>query len=552
MEQPAMQEPKQHPPIEEVVFVDDFLRADETGLFAASRGNRQFLRAFFGTAAARLGWRVREISPQSQGGKIPLVDIMAALSLPRSPEGWAAACAADLSQAADHLQELAVTPASLVIGWGMPASVLQYIDRQGAAFIDVEIHSIRFTRDLHLAMRTNDAGIRHELEQLRIDDELFWAAAAGLRGHFARRSKTFIARPDLSVGVFVGQMDIDMALVRDGRLIGPANFIEQIAQWAQQVDLLAICPHPAQDDASLLHGLLDRIPNATLISRNTYNLLCAENLAFVGAISSGVLKEASYLGCNDIRQLAVDDRNIASRLPATCSPWIPVRLEVASLRSLDALSKARQGSPVPPAPIGQPTAFPDDMLNTIFGYRWGFDPYANGLPKLPTLVPGASLSIAADAPGAASVAFGHGWHTPEPWGVWSAEPRACLPVLLEEIEPGVGYELALYGHPWVPAGATPPAIRLVVNGRECQLRASQESGMEWVVQLDADTLQNRLLLITADVRNALRPCDVGGAPNDKRAFGLGMRYLTLQKISPAEAAPEAEIEAEGEPKPEAV
>ncbi|WP_052498346.1 hypothetical protein [Burkholderia plantarii] len=550
MEQAAMQDPKQLPPIDEVIFADDFLRADENGLPAASRGNRQFLRAFFGTAAARLGWRVREISPQSQGGEIPLADIMAALNLPRSPDGWAAACTADLGRAANHLHHLALTPASLVIGWGMPPSVLQYIDRQGAAFIDVEIHSIRFTRDLHLAMRTNDAGIRHELEQLRIDDELFWAAAAGLRGHFARRAKTFVARPDLSVGVFVGQMDIDLALVRDGRLIGPADFIEPIAQWAQQVDLLAICPHPAQKDTSLLHALLDRIPNATLISRNTYNLLCAENLAFVGAISSGVLKEAAYLGCNDIRQLAVDDRNIASRLPATCSPWIPVRLEVASRGSLDALSKARQGSPVPPAPAGRPAAFPDDMLNTIFGYRWGFDPSANGLPELPTLAPGASLSIAADAPGAASAAFAHGWHAPEPWGVWSAEPRACLAVLLEDLEPGVGYELSLYGHPWVPAGATPPAIRLVVNGRECQLRSSQESGMEWALQLDADTLGRRLLLITADVRGALRPCDVGGAPNDTRAFGLGMRYLTLQKIAPAEAEPEAEPEPE--PKPEAV
>ncbi|MGS1020927.1 hypothetical protein [Burkholderia glumae] len=539
MEQAAMQEPKYPPPIEEVVFADDFLRAEENALPAVSPGNRKFLRAFFGVAASRLGWRVREISPQSQGGKIPLVDIMAALGLPRSPHGWAAACTADLGRAADHLHELTLTPASLVIGWGMPPSVLHYIDRQGAAFIDVEIHAIRFTRDLHLAMRTNDAGIRLELEQLRIDEETFWGAAAGLRGQFARRGNAFIARPDLSVGVFVGQMGIDQAVVGDGRLMEPNDFIESLAQWARQVDLLAICPHPAQIDTSPLHPLLDRIPNATLISRHTYSLLCAENLAFVSAISSSVLGEAHYLGCHDIRQLAVDDRNDASRLPAACSPWIPVWSEVASLRSLDAFSKARQGKTVPPSPVtGRPSAFPDDMLNTIFGYRWGFDPAASGLPDLPTLAPGASLSLAVNTPGAASIGFAHGWHWPEPWGVWSAEPRACLAVLLEDIEPGAGYELALYGHPWAPAGATPPAIRLVVNGRECQLRSSQEDGMEWAIQLDTHALERRLLLITAEVRGALRACDVGGAPTDTRVLGLGLRYLTLRKIVPTGPEPE--------------
>lgn len=534
-----MQGPTQHPPISEVIFADDFFRARENGLPPASSTNRKFLRAFFGTAASRLGWRVREISPQSQGGQLPVSDIMEALGLPRDATGWAAAGTAELAPAAGHLQELALTPASLVIGWGMPPSMLQYIDRQGAAFIDVEIHSIRFTRDLHLATRTNDIGIQRELEQLRIDEEHFWAAAAGLRGRFARHGQSSIVRPDLRAGVFVGQMDIDLALVRDGRVMRPADFIEPITQWAKEVDLLAICPHPAQLDTGLLHALLDGIPNATLISRNTYSLLCADNLAFVTAISSGVLKEARYLGCRDIRQLAVDDRNVADRLPPTCSPWIPVWLEVGSLRSLQAFSKARQSRPLQPAlqPFaGQPSAYRDDMLNSIFGYRWGFDPVADGLPELPTLAPGESLSLAVNAPGTSSVAFGSGWLSPEPWGVWSTDLRACLVVKLAGIgpmAPGDGYELALHGHPYAPPGITPPTLRIMVNGRECPLRASQDGSMEWGIRLDADAIERRLLLIAVEVSNARRHGEMGGHPDDMRVFGLGLRHMTLQKVAPA-------------------
>src|SRR6201996_4301092 len=94
---------KQRPPIEEVVFADDFFRGHENGLPPASQSNRKFLRAFFGTAASRLGWRVSEVCPQSQGGSIPVRKVMETLGLPQSPEGWAAVCTADLSQSAEEL-----------------------------------------------------------------------------------------------------------------------------------------------------------------------------------------------------------------------------------------------------------------------------------------------------------------------------------------------------------------------------------------------------------------------------------------------------------------
>ncbi|MGP8474582.1 hypothetical protein [Burkholderia sp. PR2] len=526
---------KRRPHIEEVVFADDFLRTRENGLPLAPQVNRKFLRAFFGPAASRLGWRVKEVCSCSQGGNIPVHKVMEALDLPQSPDGWAAACTTDLNQASEHLSSLALTPATLVIGWGLPPSIMQYVDSRGAAFIDVEIHSIRFTRDLHLAMRTNDPGIQRELERLRIDDEMFWSAAAGLRAHFARRGQSSIVRPDRSVGLFVGQMTIDLAVVRGGCLTHPVDFAKQISDWAKEVDLLAVRRHPAQTDTSHLHALLEQVPNAVLVGGNTYGLLCADNLAFVGAISSGVLDEASYFGCNDIRRLLTDDRNRAGLLPATCSPWIPVRLEVASVRSLRAFARARQRAwhwPLPRLSSNGPPSFPEDMLNQIFGYRWGLDPTVNGLPELPTLAPGQSLSMALHAPGAACTVFGYGWYWPENWGVWSAEAHASLVIPLsfpDTVPPSGDFEFSLHGDVFAPGSVTPPTVHILVNGHECRLSLGQGGSMEWAVRLDAEAVKHQLLIIAFDVQGALRPCDVGGNPSDDRTVGIGLRYVALRE-----------------------
>ncbi|WP_186115483.1 hypothetical protein [Burkholderia gladioli] len=527
---------KRRPRIEEVVFADDFFRTIENGLPPASRENRKFLSAFFGTSASRLGWRTKEVSPRSQGGQIPVHRIMEALGLPPSPEGWAAACTADLGQAAEELAAMALSPTTLVIGWGLPPSFLHYIDRLGAAFIDVELHSIRFTRDLHLVMRTNDPGIRRELERLRLDDELFWSSAAGLRAHFARRGQSFILRPDLNVGLFLGQMAVDLAAVGSGRVMKPIDFVTQIAEWAQAVDVLAIRPHPAEIETSHLHALLDSIPNAVLVGGNTYSLLCADNLAFVGSVSSGALNEASYLGCNDIRRLLLDDRNLAHRLPPTCSPWIPVKLEVASMRSLEAFARARQSTwHWPPTRFSTlaPSAFPEDMLNPIIGYRWGLDPTANGLPELPRLAPGQTLSLALGTPGATCAIFGHGWHWPEDWGVWSADARACLviPLCEADAEPlsSDHFAFSLCGHVYTPDPAKPPRIRIVVNGLECRLSANASGSMTWTVELGIDAIAHGVLVVVVNVQGALRQCDLGGHPDDQRSFGLGLRYVTFSK-----------------------
>lgn len=527
---------RQRQAISEVVFADDFFRTTENNMPAAAQGNRRFLHGFFGAAAEALGWRVRAVSPESQGGNIPVTAIMAALGLPRDAAGWAAVCNADLAPVRRHLDVLALTPASLVIGWGMSPSILRYIDGVGAAFIDIEIHSIRFARHLHLAMRTNDPGIRRELERLRIDEDVFRGAAAGLRGYFARFDEAHIVHDDLRVGLFVGQMSLDLAAVGGGRLMQPMDFIEQISAWAKQVDLLVVRPHPAQDDASHLRAMLEHIPNAMLVGFNTYGLLCADNLAFVGSVSSGVLDEAAYLTRAKVHRLLVDDRNAAECLPLTCSPWIPVHPEVASMRSLQAFEHARQGRLH--WPFSQPfdsrqSAFKEGALDSIFSYRWGLDTAAKGLSTSPMLAPGQAWSVAEGMPGSACIACGYGWLPTEPWGVWSIAPHAgfSIPLALPEgASAADGFRFSLYGQLFILGDHTPPVVRIVVNGRVCTSTTDQSGNVEWAIELDDDALARRVLVVSIEAEGALRICDAGLNSTDERALGIGLKHIVLDAV----------------------
>ncbi|WP_211260292.1 hypothetical protein [Xenophilus azovorans] len=527
----------------ELIFIDDIFRGEESGL-QPHPTNRRFLRAFFEVAARRLGWDVREVCAESQKGALPVANLLSDLGLPSSPEGWAAACVADLTPGASALASLALSCESLVIGWGMPPSLMRFIHAQGVAFIDVEVYSLRFARHLFLSARTNDVVIRRQLELLRPNDEVFWAAAAGLKGFFARRGQGFILGRDVRVGLFLGQTEVDLALVSGARLARPSDFVDQIAQWAREVDLLAVKAHPYQPDLGQLRQLLQVVPNAALINVNAYELMCAENLQFVGALSSGALKEAPYFGCRDVRQLLQDDRNNAAQLPPSCSPWLPVGPAIASidaLRAFAGVSAVGRNWPswLPTrrnACVLENGGFADDVLDQIFGGRWGLSEFTEGLPEVPTLRCEQEYRLSAGR--AERSWLGAGWHQPEHWGVWSEDHQAILliPLAVEAVDATAsGLEFRLRGRLYrPPGGSTAPKAQVFVNDRSCRERVHDEATglLEWSVDWDADLIRGPLLFVRVEVSGATSPA-AAGESQDERRLGLGLETVDL--VSPAAA-----------------
>lgn len=116
-------------------------------------------------------------------------------------------------------------------------------------------------------------------------------------------------------------------------------------------------------------------------------------------------------------------------------------------------------------------------------------------------------------------------------GGWSAEERAYLVVSLGDapaVAPVGGFELSLHGYIYAPASLKPPAVRIMVNGHECEARPAQDSGLKWVIHLAADAIEHRLIIISVHVEGAVRPCDAGES-GDTRNLGVGLQQLILRE-----------------------
>jgi hypothetical protein len=529
----------------QVVFMDDFFRSSDNRLLSHS-SNRQFLRKLFESAATRLGLQCREEFARSDGGTVDVAAVMDALSLPRSAEGWAQAMIADISVAREAGRLPFLDSGSLVIGWGMPPSLMNYIDSSGASFIDLEIDPIRFTKHLRFCARTNDRATAGVLARLRGNDEHCWNDAAALKGYFARRGAQSLFDPRTSVGLFIGQTSLDLALVAHGRLACPADASDRVRELAQSVDVLVIKPHPYEASTSHLSELASGISNVAWTSHNVYALLCAENLSFVCGLSSGTLKEAEYF-LKSAERLIEPDRSNRQVLPAGCSDWIPVSAAIASIeamteictsfahlkQALRSLSPNRAKQPLSVA------GFRDDALDRAFGIRWGLDAAQAGLTALPRLQLDHIYQFSEGSPNTAWL--GIGWSTPEPWGVWSDGARACIVVPLDEelLKDSDSVEVRLEGQMFSPANATPSAVLACINGNRADAvvfggdASETHVGLTLRVALDSPRTK-RMLLIEFAIRTPMKPSDLGMSPDARRlGFGLHRLRVSTQRAVPA-------------------
>lgn len=527
----------------QIVFMDDFFRSPDNGLPSHSL-NRQFLRKLFESAATRLGVRCRDEFASSDGGTIDVAAAMDALSLPRSAEGWARAMIADISIAREPGRFPDLDKGSLVIGWGMPPSLMHYVDSCGAVFIDLEIDPIRFTKHLQFCARTNDRATEAVLARLSRDDEHCWNDAAALKGYFARRGSRCLFDPSMSVGLFIGQTSLDLALVKHGRLARPIEVLDRVQELARSVDLLLIKPHPYEASTSHLTELASGIPNAARVTENVYALLCAENLSFVCGLSSGTLQEAAYF-LKPAERLIDPDRNDRQVLPEACSDWISVRTAIASIEAMTevcrppfsylkqafrSLSLRRAERPL------STSSFRDDTLDHAFGFRWGLDDAQAGLLALPRLQLDDTYEFSADSPGTAWLGFG--WSAPEPWGVWSDGTCASIVIPLDDqaLDETGNAEIHLEGQLFGPASTTPSIVHAYINGNRSDVVVfggdASESRISLILSVALDSPRaKRVLTIEFAILTPLKPCDLGMG-SDVRRLGLGLHRLRVSARLP--------------------
>jgi hypothetical protein len=464
------------PRFDELVFVDNFFRSSDNAL-PSYPANRRFLSQAFGLPARRLGMRCTEIHARSEGGTLDVAAMMHTLHLPRSAPGWAASCVADLAPLVDAGLLPRLAPHQLVIGWGMPPSLMHWVDRQGASFIDIEIAPVRFASHLAFCTRTNDRRIEAVLSTWRIDPETFWNEATATRGYFSRRSASQLFGGGLRVGLFCGQSAVDLALVRNGRIARPIDVLDRVRALAASVDLLVIKPHPYEPNLHHLAELADQLPNVAWTDANIYALLCADNLDLVCGLSSGALHEASYF-LKPAVHLITPDRNHRGQLPAACSDWLAVGPGIASFEALAGIVAGRA------EPLQAVSRFPDDALDHAFGLRWGLDAQSPGLAAPPALALGAVHDFRTVAPGHGWLSLG--WRATDSGGVRTAGERACLviPLEAEPLAEARFLHVHIEGLLSMPVTTRRPLARAWVNGQRASVQAMPGAGHRLKVRLD--------------------------------------------------------------------
>ena len=462
-----------------IVFADDFFRSSDNTT-QSWPANLRFLSRSFSLPAARLGIPCEDMGARSDGGKLDIAAMMHVLSLPCSADGWAKAGIADLEPLAKAGLLSRFSAGTLVIGWGMPASLLRFIDGGGASFLDLEIAPERFGSHLAFHARSNDPQIKKALAAFQFDEEEFWNQAAILRGYFARRGSPAIFDKNLHIGLFCAQTKLDLALVQDGKMARPIDALEAVRRLADEVDVLAIKPHPYESDLSHLEELASHLPNATWTDANIYAMLCADNLRFICGLSSGALHEAGYFMVRSVR-LIMPDRNNRAKLPAGCSQWMSVNPGIFSLKGMTMLCE----TPAPtqpkslihrirhalqlgktPDPTSPNAASMDEYaLDHILGLRWGLNRNDPGLRLKPAATRGHTYAMTVGQAAVAWLEFG--WHWPEANGVWTAGKRASIviPLPAGTFANSDAVSVTLHGQVFPGLPARPTTVRAWINGQ---------------------------------------------------------------------------------------
>lgn len=514
-----------------MLFVDDFFRSSTNGL-AYGQDNRRYLSGVFGSHAATRRLGVAELSAVDDGYShhVDVARAMRALDLPTDEAGWARACVSDLQ----GLVDLGILPRlsskTLVIGWGLTPALMHWLDTSGVSFIDCEISPKRFATNLAFCMRSNDTAIAATIRSLAVDEAAMANEAAILRGYFARRGEPTIHGADRRVGLFCGQTLLDLALVSDGKLRRPIEVIDQVRELASSVDVMLFKPHPYEPRGRLLRDLASHIDNAAWTTENYYALLCARNLHFACALTSGAMLEAQYFGKRGIC-LVDPDRNNPERLPASCSPWVTVRADALSIDAMDAFCHGLREVDLWTQGVAP------DALDRAFGVRWGLDHADPGLKPVPQLQEGSTHRIGT---GDGALAWlGPGWHLPEGTGTWTAEGEAHLhiPLSTSLIEASSPMTLELHGSIF-----TGVEVRCAVNGWSHQVFSTECGPFRAQLEVDArnwrqeESVAPRLLHLILSVTGARSPRSLGQSEDD-RQLGLHLMEVRLRAGPAEEPAP---------------
>jgi hypothetical protein len=180
-----------------------------------------------------------------------------------------------------------------VVGFEMPPRDVDYLDQQGVAWVNVEIHPIRFLDDLYFSI-TSSFG--YDLSPISAGPGLVDFCANSIRIRYGRVADN---TPTSALAIF-GQTPFDRSVLFDGEFKRLDNYLDQLDTLAKEHERVLYRPHPFLSDPEVDEKIRSRYGARVCSERDVYGLLASGDIATACAISSSVIHEASSFGVKGV------------------------------------------------------------------------------------------------------------------------------------------------------------------------------------------------------------------------------------------------------------
>ena len=482
----------------QIYFIHDFLRAEWDG--GTAERNGRWLHVLLAPALRRLGHQTTRI-----GLTHPAVQTFLARTLGASRGDIAPRWPAFFSDPDAAFHHVILLPplagAGLVIGLELSPNQMRVLHAAEIPFADVAIDPVRFGPDLFLAVRTNHPELAHALTG--------YAAPSAPIIQEARRLCTLSRNGLPRQTLFVGQTDMDAALITDARLGSVGPHLCALRQRFGNGEHVLIKPHLYGRTHRDVHTLHQAFPKARLTNDNVYTLLGSGTVAKVVTLSSGVATEAPFFGVPATTLLQPDTARIEF-----VSPRIRLSPESLGPDLWATTSRSIAGLPRQKA-----------SLRARLGLAWAYPPPPHLRDRRVKV--NDSFDFSRDSQ---RDLRGFGWSYPEPTGCWTDGPLATLLV-----DPaGRQLDLAIHCRAFLPIGAEALQVDLEVRGSSIlpkRLTFRRHRPSTIIVTLPVEGPVEVVLRIV----NSRSPASAG-VSNDRRALGLHVTTISVRSQRAAATA----------------
>ncbi|MBB5421873.1 hypothetical protein HDG40_000014 [Paraburkholderia sp. JPY158] len=308
--------------IKRIVVTGDFLRLNADGN-ASQNINIKWLYHLVRPALQRVGTLPIDLLISTDDEQCFARQYYEVNGLPRTLKSWvklfnSRANTRALAAIHDRLHD------SLVVAFELPEVIRAALERLEIPYVDFTVHPARFLDDLLFGVRSNVPGLGKALGEFVVFDEEISLSAGLAMATLAKLPNIAQVAGYENVALFAGQTIDDKVLIRDGKLLGSSEFLDQFHTLCQSHSKVLVKPHPYAKNNPIIVALTRLFHNTELIHNNFYHLLAQDPITHVYSITSSTSIEAAYFDKRGVHlavyPYAFSDHNASGGHYLTISP----------------------------------------------------------------------------------------------------------------------------------------------------------------------------------------------------------------------------------------